>query len=88
MYFFCFVSLLNCLLLFDFFTVGSESFPLIFNQCIVNLEGGKLVCKTGKFSHIQELKGGEMVEVWCIPVIFLHNHIYQRESYTSSFLTV
>lgn len=35
-------------------------------QCIVNLEGGKLVCNTGKFSHIQELKGGEMVEVWHI----------------------
>lgn len=27
------------------------------------MEGGKLVCKTGKFCHIQELKGGEMVEV-------------------------
>lgn len=32
-------------------------------QCIVNLEGGKLVCNTGKFCHIQELKGAEMVEV-------------------------
>lgn len=27
------------------------------------MEGGKLVCKTGKFCHIQELKGGEMIEV-------------------------
>ena len=47
-------------------------------QCIVNMEGGKMVCNTGKFCHIQELKGGEMVEVrtlqelthsispWCI----------------------
>lgn len=27
------------------------------------MEGGKLVCKTGKFCHVQEIKGGEMVEV-------------------------
>lgn len=27
------------------------------------MEGGKMVCKTGKFCHIQELKGGEMIEV-------------------------
>lgn len=33
------------------------------SQCIVNMEGGKMVCKTGKFCHIQELKGGEMIEV-------------------------
>lgn len=32
-------------------------------QCTVNMEGGKLVCKTGKVCHIQELKGGEMIEV-------------------------
>lgn len=27
------------------------------------MEGGKMVCNTGKFCHIQEMKGGEMVEV-------------------------
>lgn len=32
-------------------------------QCIVNIEGGKLVCKTDRFHHVQELKGGEIVEV-------------------------
>ncbi len=32
-------------------------------QCTVNLEGGKLVCNTGKFCHVQEIKGGEMIEV-------------------------
>ncbi|XP_061573272.1 fatty acid-binding protein 10-A, liver basic [Cololabis saira] len=31
-------------------------------KCTVNMEGGKLVCNTGKFIHMQELKGGEMVE--------------------------
>lgn len=34
-----------------------------FFQCTVKLEGGKLVCHTDRFSHIQEIKGGEMVEV-------------------------
>lgn len=32
-------------------------------QCVVNLEGGKLVSKAGKFCHTQELKGEELVEV-------------------------
>lgn len=32
-------------------------------QCTVNIEGGKMVCKTDKLRHVQELKGGEMVEV-------------------------
>ncbi|KAM3873105.1 fatty acid-binding protein 10-A, liver basic [Diretmus argenteus] len=31
-------------------------------MCKVNMEGGKLVCKTDKFCHVQELKGGEMIE--------------------------
>uniref|UniRef100_A0A8C5MWA0 Cytosolic fatty-acid binding proteins domain-containing protein n=1 Tax=Leptobrachium leishanense TaxID=445787 RepID=A0A8C5MWA0_9ANUR len=31
-------------------------------KVIVNLEGGKLVCKSDKFSHIQEIQGSEMVE--------------------------
>ncbi|XP_039974078.1 fatty acid-binding protein 10-A, liver basic isoform X2 [Xiphias gladius] len=48
------------------FTIGKEADITTMDgkklKCIVNLEGGKLVCKTGKFCHIQELKGGEMVE--------------------------
>ncbi|XP_025767574.1 fatty acid-binding protein 10-A, liver basic isoform X1 [Oreochromis niloticus] len=35
-------------------------------QCIVNIEGGKLVCKTDRLHHVQELKGGEMVETMTI----------------------
>lgn len=35
----------------------------MFQQCTVNLVGGKLVCKSDKFSHEQEVKGNEMVEV-------------------------
>merc|ERR1712002_1378730 len=48
------------------FTIGKEADITTMDgkklKCIVNLEGGKLVCNTGKFCHIQELKGGEMVE--------------------------
>uniref|UniRef100_A0A3Q2QVR7 Fatty acid-binding protein, liver-type n=1 Tax=Fundulus heteroclitus TaxID=8078 RepID=A0A3Q2QVR7_FUNHE len=48
------------------FTIGKEAEITTMDgkklKCIVNMEGGKLVCKTGKFSHTQELKGGEMVE--------------------------
>ncbi|KAK7887070.1 hypothetical protein WMY93_026691 [Mugilogobius chulae] len=48
------------------FTIGKEADITTMDgkklKCIVNLEGGKLVCNTGKFTHIQELKGGEMVE--------------------------
>uniref|UniRef100_A0A8C7ZQ02 Fatty acid-binding protein, liver-type n=1 Tax=Oryzias sinensis TaxID=183150 RepID=A0A8C7ZQ02_9TELE len=35
-------------------------------KCVVNMEGGKLVCKTGKFCHVQEIKGGEMVETMTV----------------------
>ncbi|RXM91896.1 Fatty acid-binding protein 10-A, liver basic [Acipenser ruthenus] len=35
-------------------------------KCTVNLDGGKLVCQTEKFSHIQEIQEGEMVEVGTI----------------------
>ncbi|XP_030075125.1 fatty acid-binding protein 2, liver [Microcaecilia unicolor] len=35
-------------------------------KCTVNLEDGKLVCKSEKFSHIQEVKGNEMVETLTI----------------------
>ncbi|KAM3614401.1 uncharacterized protein V6R79_013512 [Siganus canaliculatus] len=48
------------------FTVGKEADITTMDgkniKCVVNLEGGRLVCKTGKFTHIQELKGGEMIE--------------------------
>ncbi|XP_070768158.1 fatty acid-binding protein 10-A, liver basic [Enoplosus armatus] len=48
------------------FTIGKEADITTMDgkkiKCIVDKEGGKLVCKTGKFCHIQELKGGEMVE--------------------------
>ncbi|XP_073703041.1 fatty acid-binding protein 10-A, liver basic-like [Garra rufa] len=51
------------------FTIGKEAEITTMDgkklKCIVKLEGGKLVCKTDRFSHIQEIKGGEMVEV-CI----------------------
>ncbi|KAM4580872.1 fatty acid-binding protein 10-A, liver basic [Odontesthes bonariensis] len=48
------------------FTIGKEADITTMDgkklKCIINLEGGKLVCKTGKLCHVQELKGGEMVE--------------------------
>ncbi|KAM4601537.1 fatty acid-binding protein 10-A, liver basic [Polymixia lowei] len=48
------------------FTIGKEADITTMDgkklKCTVNMEGGKLVCKTGKFCHIQELKGGEMIE--------------------------
>ena len=40
-----------------------DSVDLSSLQCTVKLEGGKLICHTEKFTHIQEIKGGEMVEV-------------------------
>ncbi|KAI9999961.1 hypothetical protein NQD34_011804, partial [Periophthalmus magnuspinnatus] len=48
------------------FTVGKEADITTMDgkklKCTVNMEGGKLVCNTGKFNHIQEIKGGEMIE--------------------------
>uniref|UniRef100_A0A8C6WXG9 Fatty acid-binding protein, liver-type n=1 Tax=Neogobius melanostomus TaxID=47308 RepID=A0A8C6WXG9_9GOBI len=48
------------------FTIGKEADITTMDgkqlKCIVNLEGGKLVCNTGKFHHVQEIKGGEMIE--------------------------
>lgn len=35
----------------------------LLQQCTVHLANGKLVCKSEKFSHEQEVKGNEMVEV-------------------------
>ncbi|XP_051722278.1 fatty acid-binding protein 10-A, liver basic [Ctenopharyngodon idella] len=52
------------------FTIGKEAEITTMDgkklKCIVKLEGGKLVCQTDRFSHIQELKGGEMVETLTI----------------------
>ncbi|KAF3692201.1 Fatty acid-binding protein 10-A, liver basic [Channa argus] len=48
------------------FTIGKEADITTMDgkklKCTVNLDGGKLVCITGKISHTQELKGGELVE--------------------------
>merc|ERR1712243_142314 len=48
------------------FTIGKEADITTMDgkniKCTVNMEGGKMVCNTGKFLHVQELKGGEMVE--------------------------
>ncbi|KAK1153026.1 fatty acid-binding protein 10-A, liver basic-like isoform X1 [Acipenser oxyrinchus oxyrinchus] len=48
------------------FTIGKEAEITTMGgqklKCIVNLDGGKLVCQTEKFSHIQEIQEGEMVE--------------------------
>ncbi|KAI7806246.1 fatty acid-binding protein 10-A, liver basic [Triplophysa rosa] len=48
------------------FTVGKEAEINTMDgkklKCIVKLDGGKLVCDTDRFSHIQEIKGGEMIE--------------------------
>ncbi|KAE8624127.1 hypothetical protein XENTR_v10005840 [Xenopus tropicalis] len=48
------------------FTIGKESEITTVGgkkaKVIVNLEGGKLICKSDTFSHIQEIQGDEMVE--------------------------
>ncbi|XP_030637205.1 fatty acid-binding protein 10-A, liver basic [Chanos chanos] len=48
------------------FTIGKEADITTMDgkklKCIVKMEGGKLVCQTDKFSHVQEIKGGEMIE--------------------------
>ncbi|XP_036414276.1 fatty acid-binding protein 10-A, liver basic [Colossoma macropomum] len=48
------------------FTIGKEAEINTMDgkklKCTVKMEGGKLVCQTEKFTHIQEIKGGEMVE--------------------------
>ncbi|XP_073428811.1 fatty acid-binding protein, liver [Dendrobates tinctorius] len=48
------------------FTVGQESEITAIGgkkiKVTVNLEGGKLICKSDTFTHIQEVKGDEMVE--------------------------
>ncbi|XP_056413009.1 fatty acid-binding protein, liver [Hyla sarda] len=48
------------------FSVGKESEITSIGgkkiKVTVNLEGGKLICKSDAFSHTQEVKGDEMVE--------------------------
>nr|P82289.1 RecName: Full=Fatty acid-binding protein, liver; AltName: Full=Fatty acid-binding protein 1; AltName: Full=Liver basic fatty acid-binding protein; Short=Lb-FABP; Short=Liver basic FABP; AltName: Full=Liver-type fatty acid-binding protein; Short=L-FABP [Lepidosiren paradoxa] len=48
------------------FTIGKEAEITTMNgnklRCTINMEDGKLVCKTEKFSHIQEVQGEEMIE--------------------------
>ncbi|KAJ7416628.1 Fatty acid-binding protein, liver [Willisornis vidua] len=48
------------------FTIGKEADITTMDgrklKCTVNLVNGKLVCKSDKFSHEQEIKGNEMVE--------------------------
>ncbi|XP_031596545.1 fatty acid-binding protein 10-A, liver basic [Oreochromis aureus] len=52
------------------FTIGKEADITTMDgrkiKCTVNIEGGKLVCKTDRLHHVQELKGGEMVETMTI----------------------
>ncbi|NXP21488.1 FABPL protein, partial [Scytalopus superciliaris] len=48
------------------FTLGKEADITTMDgrklKCTVNMVNGKLVCKSDKFSHEQEVKGNEMVE--------------------------
>ncbi|KAM9213715.1 fatty acid-binding protein, liver [Leptosomus discolor] len=48
------------------FTIGKEADITTMDgrklKCTVNMVNGKLVCKSEKFSHEQEIKGSEMVE--------------------------
>ncbi|KAL7840346.1 hypothetical protein AOLI_G00256690 [Acnodon oligacanthus] len=48
------------------FTIGKEAEINTMDgkklKCTVKMDGGKLVCQTERFTHIQEIKGGEMVE--------------------------
>ncbi|KAG7264115.1 hypothetical protein CRUP_018916 [Coryphaenoides rupestris] len=49
------------------FTIGKEADITTMDgkkiKCTVTMEGGKMICNTGKFCHVQELKGEEMIEV-------------------------
>ncbi|KAM9798181.1 fatty acid-binding protein 10-A, liver basic [Neosynchiropus ocellatus] len=48
------------------FTIGKEAEITTMDgkklKCIVKMEGGKMICDTGKFHHMQEIKGGELIE--------------------------
>ncbi|XP_039596398.1 fatty acid-binding protein 10-A, liver basic [Polypterus senegalus] len=48
------------------FTIGKEADITAMGgkkfKCTINMDGGKLVCQTDKFSHISEIQGNEMIE--------------------------
>ncbi|KAM8846928.1 fatty acid-binding protein 10-A, liver basic [Synchiropus splendidus] len=48
------------------FTIGKEAEITTMDgkklKCIVKMEGGKLICDTDKVHHMQEIKGGELIE--------------------------
>ncbi|XP_034030001.1 fatty acid-binding protein 10-A, liver basic [Thalassophryne amazonica] len=48
------------------FTIGKEADITTMAgkklKCTVCMEGGKMVCRTGKFCHMQEVKGEELIE--------------------------
>ncbi|XP_036394963.1 fatty acid-binding protein 10-A, liver basic [Megalops cyprinoides] len=48
------------------FTIGKEADITTMDgkklKCTVRMEGGKMICQTDKFTHIQEIQGEEMVE--------------------------
>ncbi|MBN3297713.1 fatty acid-binding protein 10-A, liver basic [Amia ocellicauda] len=48
------------------FTIGKEAEITTMAgkklKCTVRMEGGKMICQSEKFSHIQEIQGDEMVE--------------------------
>ncbi|NXR07301.1 FABPL protein, partial [Semnornis frantzii] len=52
------------------FTLGKEADITTMDgrklKCTVNMVDGKLVCKSEKFSHEQEIKGNEMVETMTV----------------------
>ncbi|KAF4076029.1 hypothetical protein AMELA_G00225680 [Ameiurus melas] len=52
------------------FTIGKEADITTMDgkkiKCVVKLEGGKLICESDKFSHKQEIKGGEMIETMTV----------------------
>ncbi|CAJ1062751.1 fatty acid-binding protein 10-A%2C liver basic [Xyrichtys novacula] len=52
------------------FTIGKEADITTMDgkkiKCVVKMEGGKLICNTGKSTHIQEIKGGEMIETMTV----------------------
>ncbi|KAK1806391.1 hypothetical protein P4O66_004909 [Electrophorus voltai] len=58
------------------FTIGKEAEITTMDgrklKCTVKMEAGKLVCQTEKFSHVQEIKGGEMIEVCNSDNIYRH----------------
>lgn len=58
-----FISYSHLLILVKFQTLNVLQFLNLFQQCTVNMVNGKLVCKSDKFYHEQEIKGSEMVEV-------------------------